>query len=93
MMKKKNQKKIKKKHHKLTALRLRDLIIAEIIGALISGIIGGIVHLLYNEFHLENKVENICNILNKKDQPSCKKAIDSIMDAAEDNIDNYTVEV
>lgn len=74
-------------------IRLRDLIIAELIGAIISGLIGGLVHLLYDNFHIENKVENVCDILNKKDQPSCKKAVDSIMNSAEDNIDNYTVNV
>ena len=84
-------KKRKKKPHKITTIRLRDLIIAELIGALISGIIGGLVHLAFTQGHLENKVENVCDILKQKDQASCKKAIDSIMDASEKNIDNYTV--
>lgn len=87
-MKKKTNKKQK---HKQFTLRLRDLIIAELIGALISGIIGGLVHLAFTQGHLENKVENICDILKQKDQASCKRAIDSIMDASEKNIDNYTV--
>lgn len=84
-------KKRAKKPHKITTIKLRDLIIAELIGALISGIIGGLVHLAFTQGHLENKVENVCDILKQKDQASCKKAIDSIMDASERNIDNYTV--
>lgn len=78
---------------RITSLRLRDLILAELIGALISGVIGGLVHLAFNEFHLERKLENICDILSEKDQPGCKEALDSIMDAAQKNIDNYTVNV
>ena len=81
----------KKKQHKRITIKLRDLIIAELIGAVISGIIGGLVHLAFNNFHLEHKVENVCDILRQKDQASCKKAIDSIMNSAETNIDNYTV--
>ena len=84
-------KKRAKKPHKITTIKLRDLIIAELIGALISGIIGGLVHLAFTQGHLESKVENVCDILKQKDQASCKKAIDSIMDASEKNIDNYTV--
>lgn len=90
---KKTEKKIQGTHHKILNFSLKDLILAEIIGALISGVIGGVVHLLYDQFHLESKVENVCDILKQKDQASCKKVIDSIMDAAEENIDNYNVEV
>ena len=90
---KKTKKKIQGTRHKILNFSLKDLILAEIIGALISGVIGGVVHLLYDQFHLESKVENVCDILRQKDQASCKKVIDSIMDAAEENIDNYNVEV
>lgn len=83
----------KNKHPKLTAIRFRDLIIAELVGALISGLIGGLVHLAFCDWHIESKVESICDLLKQKDQESCKKAIDSIMDSAEKNIDNYTVSV
>lgn len=83
----------KKKKHIITTIKLRDLIIAELLGALISGLIAGLVHLVFDNFHLENKIENVCDVLNKKDQTSCKKAVDSIMDATKDNIDNYTVQL
>lgn len=83
----------KKQKHKEFRIKLRDLIIAEILGALISGLIAGLVHLAYNSFHLENKIENVCDILNAKDQASCKKVIDSAMDATEENMDNYTVQI
>lgn len=85
--------KTKRKQSRDWKITFKELIIAELIGALISGLIGGLVHLLYDNFHLENKVENVCDILKQKDQASCKKAIDSIMDATENNIENYTVDV
>ena len=87
--------KVKRKNQKRKqfTIKLRDLLIAEILGALISGLIAGAVHLAFNGFHLENKTENVCDILNKKDQESCKKAVESIMNATENNIDNYTVQL
>lgn len=90
-MKKTKKKTDKKQKRKQFTIKLRDLIIAELVGALISGLIGGLVHLAFTQGHLESKVENVCDILKQKDQASCKKAIDSIMDASEKNIDNYTV--
>ena len=92
-MKKNQNKTDRKQKRKELTLRLKDLIIAEIIGALISGLIAGFVHLLYDNFHLESKVENVCDMLKQKDQASCKKTIDSIMNATESNIDDYTVNV
>lgn len=88
-------KKVKRKNRKRRqfTIKLRDLLIAEIIGALISGLIAGVVHLAFNNFHLEDKTEDVCDILNKKDQESCKKAVESIMNATENNIDNYTVQL
>lgn len=86
-------KKKTKQQYKKTAIRLRELIIIEIIGAVVSGLIAGAVHLAFDNFHLANKVENVCDILKQKDQASCKKAIDTIMNATEDNIENYTVDL
>ncbi len=82
-----------KKKHIITIIKLRDLIIAELLGALISGAIAGLVHLVFDTFHLKNDVENICDMLNQKDQASCKKTIESIMNATENNIDDYTVQL
>lgn len=83
----------KKQKHKELVIKLKDLVIAELLGALISGLIAGAVHLVLDTFHLKDDVANVCDILNQKDQASCKKTIESIMNATENNIDDYTVQL